>query len=141
MTAKLLTPTKQVRVNGETLTIAPFGFGQLPLVAELVDEITTKLNGEQIDFMKILANGGESLMQLLSLATGKDREWFDEITDYSEAVELISAVFELNKEQFIKNLLPALATVLPGAGLKSQSTLTQNRAARRASRSNKSQRA
>lgn len=111
MTKKILAPTIAVQAGGEQINIKPFTFGQLPAVTKHIAHIAAGAGHGDISIPALVATGGEDILAVLSIATGKDREWFDTLEDHSEGIALITAVVEANKEMFTKNLLPALTSL------------------------------
>lgn len=111
MTKTIRTPTFQVQAGGETITIKPFTFGQLPTVTRHIANIAAQATGGDISIPALVATGGEDILAILCVATGKSREWFDTLEDHAEGIALITAVVEANKERFAKNLLPALTNL------------------------------
>lgn len=122
MTEELNTlfPGKQVILNsGETLTIEPFKFGQLPVALKLTQKIGGLVaqmvqSGELQDKTKvassviyILAEGGEDLFNLIGLCIGKDRKWFDTI-QADEGISIITAFLEVNIDFFTQKMMPQL---------------------------------
>lgn len=121
----VLYPTgKDVQAGGETLTIKPIKFGQLPQASRLIAPISKQLaaafraDGERtiIDtaalFVDLLASSGEDLLAALGFFTGKPREWFDTL-DNDEGLALLNAVFEVNADFFSRKVLPMFAQAAP----------------------------
>lgn len=110
MTQKTLhTATATVTAGGETFTIKPFTFGQLPAVTKCLANLAANIRpGDAIDIPGLIADGGEDILQVLAIAIKKDRSWFDSLEDHAEGIELLTAVVAVNKEVFAKNIMPAL---------------------------------
>lgn len=105
-------PTVEVVVGDETFTIKPFGVGQLPTVALHLAAIAEKwFAGMTLPIL--LAKGGEDVLQVMAIAIGKPRAWFDSLYDLDKAVEILSAVIQLNQETITKKLVPAVQAILP----------------------------
>lgn len=116
---ELTCPTITVVVGEETITIKPFGVGQLPAVAQ---HLATIAEGwfEGMKLPMLLAKGGEDVLLVMALATGKPRAWFDSLYDLDKAIEILSAVIQLNQESFTKKLWPAVQAMLPAMSAPAQ---------------------
>jgi hypothetical protein len=53
----------------------------------------------------------EEIIALLMIATGKDRNWFDEL-DADEGLELTGAVLGVNMSFFMQKILPAISSAI-----------------------------
>lgn len=118
---------KTVEVQGESLVIKPYTFGQIakvsklayPIIAALVD--TGLLRSDTVDgkthfsvandwmlrIVEIMGIGGEDLLQLVALSVGKPRVWLDSI-QLDEGVSITQSVIEVNSDFFAKRILPKL---------------------------------
>jgi hypothetical protein len=116
---QLLHTPIDVTVNGERISIKPFPFGQLHIVTAKLMPIFSLFQGlhagDAIPFASIIEAGGENLQEVLALAAGKPREWLDTIYDFEDGQALAVAVFEANKEQFLKKILPSLGKLMSSA--------------------------
>lgn len=110
---ELTYPTIDVVVKGETITVKPFGFGQIPKVTKLVAAVAASMPQGDVTIPQLLAEGGEGVIEVLAFAVRKPVDWFEDIHDWSQAVALLTAVVELNQEQFVKNVLPAVQQFMP----------------------------
>ena len=117
---KTLFPGKEVILNsGEKVIIKPFTFGQLPKAMKILQKISgvfTHLvnEGAMQDNKKIaglllmvITEGGEDLIELISLGIGKDRAWFDTL-ESDDGVKITLAFLEENMDFFIKKMMPQL---------------------------------
>jgi hypothetical protein len=114
----------EVKVGGETLTIKPFRLRQIIEVAKFVDELRDKgvvvieIGGDKtdqkFDFTKMLLRGGDSMISILSIASGKDSAWIGNL-DPLEAIKFCSKVWSVNVDFFDQNktaLMEACGPVL-----------------------------
>jgi hypothetical protein len=62
----------------------------------------TKKDFREFNFGKMLLSGGDSVIEILSIATGKDSEWLGNL-DLAESTELASTVWSVNKDFFSLN--------------------------------------
>ena len=113
-----LFPGKEVTIStGETITIKPFTFGQLPEALKLSQKIGQALasaynEGKLTDAkvavtsaLEVLADGGEDIIKLVMLATGKKRDWFDTVPG-EDTIDILNAFVEVNKDFFIQKIMP-----------------------------------
>lgn len=106
----------QVSLKGETFQIKPFTLGQLPVVMSLMKSAagpTQKallgLNpGDGAILMSILAEVGTELNTLIAKVLKKDLQWVEEI-EMDEAVQLIIALIDVNKDFFSKKVTPLIS--------------------------------
>lgn len=117
-TKQLLQAPIEVTVNGETLSIRAFPFGKLPTVTAKLAPVFSAMQGlsegSSIAYADILEIGADGLMDVLAIAAGKPAGYMDTVYDYDEGKALAMAVFEANKDLFLKKILPDL-TKLMGA--------------------------
>lgn len=113
-----LFPGKEVTLStGETITIKPFTFGQLPKALKLSQKIgqaladsynAGKLSDAKVAVsaaIEVLAEGGEEIIELVGLATGKPRAWFDTVPG-EDTLDILNAFIEVNKDFFTQKVLP-----------------------------------
>lgn len=106
--ALLFPQGKAVKVKTEEIIIKPFGFGKFPKVLALMKTFKDPAPGTDITTVSIghlLADNAESVMELIVLATGKPRAYFDDM-EMDEGVDVIAAILEVNADFFVKRLQP-----------------------------------
>ena len=103
---KTLFPGKEITVGGETFTISPFTFGQLPKVAQCFAAIQSKMSSGNM--IEIASAGGEDLLALLCISVKKPRAWFDTLPS-DEGLALMATVIEQNRDFFVQRMSPVLA--------------------------------
>jgi hypothetical protein len=96
-------------VSGETLEVTPLRIGELPTFARAVKPIAAHLS-TQPDWMLILAEDGEALIQALAIACRRPPEWLAALS-LDEAIQVAEAVFEVNADFFIQRVVPQLQRV------------------------------
>jgi hypothetical protein len=125
----ILFPGRDVTVNGETITVMPFYFGQHPKAIALLSPVVNALQSANIlrisdngkggldmkmasdivdrlpSVMETVADGLELSIKLLMFALGKPREWFDTIPG-DDGYKLLFAVLQENSDFFTKRILP-----------------------------------
>ncbi len=122
---KVLFPGIEITVGGEALTVKPFAFGLLPKVIKLVRKVAEGLKGPTVDILQIMEDGGDDLMALIALATGKPRAWVDALP-LDEGVLLTSTVLEVNRDVFTKAVVPRLSGLLNALGLEPSTGATSS---------------
>lgn len=110
---------KTVVVQGESLVIKPYAFGQLamvsklarPVISAMVDNGVFESSGDTLalagGIIRAMSEGGEDVLALVAYSIGKPREWLDTI-QIDEGVELARSIFEVNADFFKKRILPIL---------------------------------
>ena len=122
---KVLLPDEEIIIGGETMIIKPFPFGKLPKVIKHAGAIigvfsalpntvfddAGALNLEDPATMIILiehiADGGDVLIEIACLGTGKPREWVEALDPY-DGVYLLLKIWEVNKDFFTQRLAPLM---------------------------------
>lgn len=113
---------KQVTVKKEVLTIMPYGFGQFPRVLKAIKDIAdkvpdTKPTAEGVvsmgtkEITELVISAGEPVVQLCAIATKKDIKWFDDVPS-DQAVDLLTAIVEVNRDFFVKRLQPKMMAAI-----------------------------
>jgi len=93
-----------VTVAGTALELTPIRLGELPRILAAVRPIAADLSAEP-DWLALLARHGEAVLELLALATRRDRAWIEGLA-LDEAVTLAAAVFEVNADFFVRRIAP-----------------------------------
>ncbi|MDE2455665.1 MAG: hypothetical protein KGL43_18920 [Burkholderiales bacterium] len=123
-----LAPTpREVTAKGDTVAIAPFYFGQFPRVMGLLRQIGQQVQGTGIMSIstgggnaqfslasnwaerlpEVFEQAGEPWLDLLAMAIGKPRKWFDTLAA-DEGLLLSQAMVEVNLDFFARKLLPLI---------------------------------
>ena len=112
-----------VQVGDETVTIAPFKFGQINKVIKVATPLFGLLKS-QVDLTQsesevgtqvlelVLTNGGDALAEILTISTNKPLSWVEDLEN-DKVIELLVATVEVNKDFFIKKVLPLIQRYLP----------------------------
>jgi len=117
-----LFPTgKTISINDENLTIKPFKFGELPKVFKAIGPMTSTLGNllqnRDASFAAIaglITDGGDSIIDLMVVGSRKPREWVEEL-EMDQGVEVLTAIFEVNADFFIRKVLPLVNTKMEKA--------------------------
>jgi hypothetical protein len=97
-----------VTVAGVAVELTPIRLGELPRILAAVRPIAADLSA-QPDWLVLLARHGEAVLELLALATRRDRAWIEALA-LDEAVTLAAAVFEVNADFFVRRAAPSIAS-------------------------------
>jgi hypothetical protein len=111
-----------IEVAGEQLTIKPFRLKQLSAVLRCVESLTEHGVFERSDndgnkvrefsFPKMLLKGGDSVIEILAIATGKPVEWLGELNPV-DGTRLAKAVWGTNADFFTRNQAALRETLGP----------------------------
>ena len=120
---------KAVEYRGERLEIQPLTIGMLPKFVRLARPVIDALleadlaqspAGAEVDLLlEVIGDHGEAVIAAAALVTAKPQAWI-EAGDPAEFVELATAIFEVNRDFFIRKLAPLLAgraKPSPGSGV------------------------
>ena len=112
-------PGKDIQISGQTVTVKPFTFGQLPKVMKLMNKLSAPLQqaqarGESIDtsmLLDLLAEGSEDLISLISSSSGLSTQTIN-LLQPDEGIELLAAFLEVNGNFFVQKVLPQIQTLV-----------------------------
>ncbi|GIX24903.1 MAG: hypothetical protein KatS3mg122_2134 [Caldimonas sp.] len=102
---------KVVTVAGTAVELTPIRLGELPRLLAAVRPIAADFSADlsaEPDWLDLLARHGEAVLELLTLATRRDRAWIEGLA-LDEAVTLACAVFEVNADFFVRRVAPSIA--------------------------------
>jgi hypothetical protein len=109
--AQLLDEPTAVEIAGQKLALRPMRFGQLARALALAGPIAQHLASGRADLFALLSSDGERLIELAALLSGQSRAWIESLPP-DEAVRLIGALYEVNRDFFSRRLAPALTQTL-----------------------------
>ena len=98
----------EVEVGGATVSVKPLTVGQFPLFARAIRPLAPALQGGGYDWLDLIADHGEALIESVALATGITREDLAGLPP-DEFVGLAAAVLEVNMDFFVRRLTPAVS--------------------------------
>lgn len=114
-----------VKEKGEILTIKPFKFRKIFKVIKVITDIAERMaksgNNEEALF-DLLTESEDKVLEVLSLAIDKPSNWFDDL-EGDTGVELLTAVWKVNKSFFDNKLAPLLKEM--GFGKQEESLILQ----------------
>lgn len=102
---ELIIPETKIELGGETLIVTPIRAGQLPAFIRAVRPVVPCFSQEEIDFMALIDEGGEHLLDAVALALSKPRAFVDAL-DAAELIRAVRCMIEVNVDFFIHRLLP-----------------------------------
>ncbi|MDQ3819076.1 MAG: hypothetical protein M3362_15560 [Acidobacteriota bacterium] len=108
----------EVVAGGEKFIIRPFRLRQIiqaaKFVSELADQglVQTEEGRRDFNFTKMLLQGGDSVLKILEIATGKDIYWLGEL-DPVDGIKLCGKVWEVNADFFDRNKVVLMEAVGP----------------------------
>lgn len=111
-TLQPLTKSVHIASQNETIEVKPLKFKQLLKALQLLNVMAGSVNYEvdERNFIYLIAEHPDEIIDFLVLALGKDREYFDNI-ESDEGVELAVAVWQVNQDFFVQKLAPKLKAV------------------------------
>jgi hypothetical protein len=95
-----------VTLAGTALELTPIRLGELPRFLAVVRPMAEELVGDP-DWITLLGRHGESVLDLLSITTRRERAWVNDLS-LEDAVLLAAAVFEVNADFFVAHVVPAI---------------------------------
>lgn len=111
---KLFPAGQKLTIAGTELTITPFKLGELPKVFKVIDPITKLVmdaigsDANQMESLsKIMVQGGDNVLDLISIGTRQPRTWVDDL-EMDQGVQVLAAVLEVNASFFVQKVLPLL---------------------------------
>lgn len=103
----ILYPDVDLVIGGETITFHPFYYEDWKKVMGFVATLLPIVQQTGMNIPAIVAQGGEALDGLLMYCSGKDQAWLKK-RKFGEVLDMATAIVELNREDFAKNILPAV---------------------------------
>lgn len=110
----LLPLSRNVVVKDETLTIEPFLFKDIKKVSGYVAIFRDNMaqgEKEDVSLLDIAINHSDEILEVISLATGRDITWCDKL-DVASVLELIGAIVEVNLDFFSRLLFPRIKEMM-----------------------------
>ena len=95
-----------VEIAGETLLLTPVVIGEIPKLLKAITPFTGALISDP-DWIGLLSEHGEAVLDALAICSRKPRPWIDALT-LDEAVRLFQAVFEATADIFVQRVAPAI---------------------------------
>lgn len=115
--------------TGEVITIKPLTFGQTlkamkvgKNLGSLIINASTAEN-PRAEYMNIMVEGGEEVIDLLAFAFNKPKSWFDDLPS-DDGVKLTAQFLEVNFDFFIKKVMPEIVKSMNSMKTKADSAVT-----------------
>lgn len=105
---KILIPAEEIETSAGTVTLRPFKFKDFPkalgLVSKYIDTFMQADNATAIVAILLADQGEETLSdisKLISLSSGKDRAYLDELS-WDEVVQILVVIVQQNIDFFFR---------------------------------------
>ena len=102
-----------LKLSRDQLTLFPLKIGQLPAMLRAISGFSGAMQSLQVDWLGILAEHGEALLDAIAIGSGKPRAWIDGLAA-DDALLLIAKVIEVNADFFALAVLPKIETLFQG---------------------------
>ena len=98
-----------VRAGGEDLSITPFQVGDVPAVLRAVRSIEPMFAAKDapVEWMAIMAEHGDDLIDMVAIGTRKPVEWVRRLA-MDDFLQLAAVVYRVNLDFFVQRLGPSL---------------------------------
>ena len=103
-----------VSVASDTVVLHPLRVGQLPAMLRAVGSLAGHLQRDPIDWLQLLAEHGDALLDAVAIGSGKTRAWVDGLTP-DDALLLAAKVVEVNTDFFARRVIPRIETLFDSA--------------------------
>ena len=111
---RLIPQGTKVSVASDTVIIYPLKVGQLPAMLRAVGGLAGHLQRDPIDWLQLLAEHGDALLDAVAIGSGKTRAWVDGLTP-DDALLLAAKVVEVNADFFARRVIPRIETLFDSA--------------------------
>jgi hypothetical protein len=110
----LVPQTLELDIAGERIEITALRLGEFPAMLKAVRPFAAQLEADP-DWLSLLAEHGEALLDSLAVACRQPREWVDGLA-FDEALKLATAVFEVNADFFVQRVAPNITELAERIG-------------------------
>jgi hypothetical protein len=94
-------------IADEVLAISPIRVGEIPKILSAIKPFSDQLMAEQIDWLGIITQHGDSLLAAIAIAARKPQDWVEALS-LDDAITLATALFEVNADFFVQRVVPTL---------------------------------
>lgn len=98
-----------VTIRGESIELSPLRVGELPALLRVLQPIAHDITPEP-EWLRLISAHGERVIEALAIASRRPPTWVAELA-LDQAVRLADAVFEVNADFFLQQLLPEISRV------------------------------
>ncbi|MES9843231.1 MAG: DUF6631 family protein [Candidatus Sedimenticola sp. 6PFRAG5] len=120
----LVPETLELDIAGERIEITPLRLGEFPAMLKAVRPFAAQLE-EDPDWLSLLAEHGEALLDSLAVACRRPRDWVDELA-LDEALKLAASVFEVNADFFVQRVAPNVTELAERIGRRLDGLMPPN---------------
>ena len=111
---RLIPQGTKVSVADDTVILYPLKVGQLPAMLRAVGGLAGHLQRDPIDWLQLLAEHGDALLDAVAIGSGKTRAWVDGLAP-DDALLLAAKVVEVNADFFARRVIPRIETLFDSA--------------------------
>jgi hypothetical protein len=111
---QLIPQATKVSVAGDTVILYPLKVGLLPAMLRAVGGLAGHLQRDPIDWLQLLAEHGDALLDAVAIGSGKTRAWVDGLAP-DDALLLAAKVVEVNADFFARRVIPRIETLFDSA--------------------------
>ena len=111
---RLIPQGTKVSVASDTVILYPLKVGQLPAMLRAVGGLAGHLQRDPIDWLQLLAEHGDALLDAGATGSGKTRAWVDDLAP-DDALLLAAKVVEVNADFFARRVIPRIETLFDSA--------------------------
>ena len=94
-------------IADEVLAISPIRVGEIPKILSAIKPFSDQLMADQIDWLGIITQHGDSLLAAIAIAARKPQDWVEALS-LDDAITLATALFEVNADFFVQRVVPTL---------------------------------
>ena len=98
-----------VNIGDDTLMLTPVTIGEIPRLLRVIRPFTGALLTDP-DWLQILSEHGDAVLEALAICARKPRSWIDALA-LDDAVRLFEAVFEVNADFFSQRVAPLIQQI------------------------------
>ncbi len=98
---------QSLEIAGDTLALTPIRVGEVPALLAAIKPIAQHLVNGDPDWLALLTEHGDAILDALAIAARRPREWVEALS-LDDAVQLATALFEVNVDFFVQRVVPAI---------------------------------
>lgn len=98
---------QSLEIAGDTLALTPIRVGEVPVLLAAIKPIAPHLVNGDPDWLALLTEHGDAILDALAIAARRPREWVEALS-LDDAVQLATALFEVNVDFFVQRVVPAI---------------------------------
>jgi hypothetical protein len=98
---------QSLEIAGDTLALTPIRVGEVPALLAAIKPIAPHLVNGDPDWLALLTEHGDAILDALAITARRPREWVEALS-LDDAVQLATALFEVNVDFFVQRVVPAI---------------------------------